>query len=412
MSPDALHPLLLQPSEVVGSYRLVRRIATGGYGTVFLAEADGHPVALKFALQGPEDAADSARVDARTMKEVSVLSRVTHPNVVALRGYNRWPHPRTGYLFLVMDYVDGPTLSEWARTPLLTSRQVAMLFADLALTLDAIHREGVRHRDIKGSNIIVRASDGRPVLVDFGSGDHASAPVLTDGRLPPGTPSYRSPESLQYWMEHREHGPRYTFRPTDDLYSLGLVLFEVLTGTFPYPATLPPTALLGSILSARAPLPHRINPQVPRALSGVCRRLLERSPSSRYQTGAELYAALNAALEQGSASWEQPLFVPPPPEDAVTEEDEAMFDGNEEARELRRWVRSLERPMRGGESKQGASSRKVALMPVMLIPPSALAPARSERSWVRDWGRRLLAWARRWRMRREGRLGHFSTKQD
>lgn len=396
------HPLLLQPQEVVGSYRLLKRLATGGYGTVFLAETGGCPVALKFALQGPQDTEDGSQVDARTLKEVSVLHRMAHPNVVALRGYHRWPHPRTGYLFLVMDYVEGPTLSDWALQSRPTPRQVARLFAELALTLDFIHRAGVRHRDIKGSNIIVRASDERPVLVDFGSSDHACAAHITDGRPPPGTPSYRSPELLRYWLRHPKGMARYVYQPTDDLYALGLVLFEVLTGDFPYAANLPAEAMLGSIHTTRGRSARAINPRVPRALSDICERLLREDVSQRYQMGADLYGDLNTVLERAPSSWDTPLFKSPPPHDAVTEESDEFFDGNEEAREMRRWARASERraPGAGPHSSSPGAGVPVSGPSLGLAaprpPPMPWLVAR-RLAWRRLWAR----WARRLGLRRD-----------
>lgn len=349
MNPtEDTHPLLLRRSEEVGTFRIVRRLATGGYGAIFLAESETRrPVALKFALQGPSSE-DDARVDARTKKEANVLMHLEHPNVVELLGYRRWPDAHGGYLVLILGYVEGPTLSEWALRSAPTARRVAEVFSQVALTLGAIHSQGVLHRDIKGSNILIRASDGQPVLVDFGSGDHTCTPPLTQNSLPPGTPSHRSPEALRFWTRGpREPGSRYRFAPTDDLYSLGLVLYEVLTGGFPYPAHLPPTALLASIEATEPKPPSQVNPRVPAALDSIALRLLHKHAEDRYPSGAELYAALSAALETADASWDEPLFPPGPLEEAVTEEAEDYFDGDEDARELRRWMRAPERP--GGD---------------------------------------------------------------
>ncbi|HZH12835.1 MAG TPA: serine/threonine-protein kinase [Archangium sp.] len=383
--PPEVHPLLLRDSEEVGTFRIIRRLATGGYGAIFLAESETHrPVALKFALQGP-NAGDEARVDARTRKEAGVLMHLEHPNVVELLGHRRWPDAHDGYWVLILGYVDGPTLSEWALRSNPTPRRVVQVFSQLALTLDAIHREGVRHRDIKGSNILIRASDGEPVLVDFGSGDHACTPVLTEGSLPPGTPSYRSPEALRFWMGPRVAGSRYQFQPTDDLYSLGLVLYEVLTGGFPYPAQLPPSALLASIESSELKPPSVLNPRVPVALDSICLRLLRKYAEERYPMGSELYGALSAALETADASWDEPLFPPRPPQEAVTEEAEEFFDGDEDARELRRWARAPERPGGAWDTDSAAPSPR-------RTPPTEPGPdadAARPSVWQAWLGRRL-----------------------
>ncbi|WP_043709840.1 serine/threonine-protein kinase [Corallococcus macrosporus] len=382
MPGEDLHPLMLQESEEVGAFRIIRRLATGGFGAIFLAESETHrQVALKFALQGPsEEAAPGA--DARTWKEVHVLMRLEHPNVVELLGYRRWPDARNGYLLLIMGYVEGPTLSEWALSEAPTPRRAVQVFQQLALTLDAIHRAGVLHRDIKGNNIIIRASDGQPVLVDFGSGDHACSPVLTEDTLPPGTPSYRSPEALRFWAQPRPSGARYAFAPTDDLYSLGLVLYEVLTGSFPYPASLPPAGLLACIEAGGFLPPSVHNPRVPVALDGIVERLLSPSAAGRPPSGAALFDALGAALDGADASWDAPLFPPRAPEDAVTEEALEFFDGDEEARELRRWMRAPER----------------ARPPATLAPPTEPASpwAPPEAHARPGWRRWLGALKRRW----------------
>lgn len=379
-TPEGLHPLLLRGSEEVGAFRIVRRLATGGYGALFLAESETRgPVALKFALQGPSGD-DEAHVDERTWKEAAVLMRLEHPNVVEMLGYRRWPDARRGYMVLILGYVEGPTLSEWALRRHPTPRSVARVFSQVALTLDSIHREGVRHRDIKGTNIIIRAADEQPVLVDFGSGDHACTPVLTEDRLPPGTPSHRSPEALRFWMQVRAPGSRYHFQPTDDLYSLGLVLHEVLTGGLPYPAQLPPSALLASIESSELRPPSALNPRIPAALDSICLRLLHKHAQGRYPSGAELSGALSAALERADASWDEPLFPPRSPQDAVTEEAEEFFDGDEDAQELRRWARAPER--RGGAPDQDTSTPGRRRTPTT-------EPARLPR-W-KAWLRRLAA---------------------
>jgi serine/threonine-protein kinase len=263
---------------------------------------------------------------------------------------------------------------------------VAEVFSEVALTLDAVHREGVRHRDVKGSNIIIRASDGQPVLVDFGSGDHACAQPLTEGSLPPGTPSYRSPEALRFWTQPRERGSRYRFMPTDDLYSLGLVFHEVLTGAFPYPAHLPPSALLASIESSTLRPPSLLNPRVPPALDPIVLRLLHPRADGRYASGAEVYGALRAAVEGADATWDVPLFPRPVSQEAVTEEAEELFDGDEEARELRRWMRAPERLEAWDSDSVPAPSR---------TPPTE--PAREAPAWLRGLRGALAALRPRWR---------------
>jgi len=398
MPGEDLHPLMLQDSEEVGAFRIVRRLATGGFGAIFLAESETHrPVALKFALQGPSPE-DGPGADARTWKEAHVLMRLEHPNVVELLGYRRWPDVKNGYLVLIMGYVEGPTLSEWALHAQPSPRRAVEVFQQLALTLGAVHREGVLHRDIKGNNIIIRASDGQPVLVDFGSGDHVCSPVLTEDTLPPGTPSYRSPEALRFWAQPRPPNSRYAFAPTDDLYSLGLVLYEVLTGSFPYPAHLPPSGLLASIEAGRFAPPSARNPRAPAVLDPIVSRLLSPYAAGRYPTGEALFEALSEALARADASWEEPLFPPRAPEDAITEEAQELFDGDEDARELRRWMRAPEWPgyvtPPAGAERSAMPSTEPGSPPRGALTPPRTRAGRWPPRWLARWRAALRSWRR------------------
>ena len=314
------HPFHLAPDMMVDTWRIKSRLGAGGFGAVFRVEAEGHPFALKFAAHGPGPG-DVNHTDARAQRELACLVLIQHPNVVRVWAHGRWPHPTQGYHYVVMDYVEGPTLSDWVKLTRPTVRQVVRLFDTLALTLHALHAQGIHHRDLKGSNILVRASDEAPVLVDFGAAEHAvsasAAVPLTEGPLPPGTPHLRSPEALRFNREHYQNPlARYTFRPTDDLYALGATLYEALTGAPPFPPSLPRDILLALIESKVPPSPSATNPSVPPALGELVLRLLAKRPEDRPASGQQLHEAFQALLTEGSAL-DQPLS---PSTDTVTTE--------------------------------------------------------------------------------------------
>ncbi len=309
------HPLTLRPGMTVGPWRIVAPLGSGSFGIVFQVEHAGQYHALKFALRRP-GSDDLNHTDARAAKELACLLQALHPNVARVWAHGRWPDARTGYHYVVMDFVEGSTLDGWVKQARPSARRVARLFARLAQALGELHARDVFHRDLKPSNILVRTADEEPILVDFGSADHAEALPLTEGVLPPGTPHYRSPEALRF---HRENyarlDARYPFRPTDDLYALGVTLYEVLTGTPAFSPTLPRDVLFEHIEERLPSLPSERNPRVPEALEAITLRLLRKRARERYAHGEALHAALEEALQTATPEWDVPLFPgegPPP----------------------------------------------------------------------------------------------------
>src|SRR5690242_5816731 len=146
------------------------------------------------------------------------MEKAVHPNVVRFHGCGRWPDPLEGHTYHVMDRVPGLPLDTWAETLNPSFLAFAEVGAKLAGALGELHGRGVFHRDVKPDNILIRETDGAPVLVDFGVGDYMGAAPLTSTPLPPGTPHLRSPEAMRFWLER---GPRsgesYEAGSADDL---------------------------------------------------------------------------------------------------------------------------------------------------------------------------------------------------
>jgi eukaryotic-like serine/threonine-protein kinase len=226
----ALNPASLPLGTEVGSWRVVDWAGRGVHGAVYRAASvhpeQPEPVALKLALLPG---------DPRFAREVELLSRVHHPSVPRLLGHGAWRPPNgTPYPFVAMEWVDGVPLYEWAREQNPSSQEVARVLAQLARALQALHAQAGLHRDVKGENVRVRRSDGRAMLIDFGTGLYAGAATLTPPQLQPGTPAYQSPEAQLFSLQFvRDSAARYVARPADDLYALGVTACRLVTGEYP-----------------------------------------------------------------------------------------------------------------------------------------------------------------------------------
>lgn len=302
MSEHETHPSFLGSGERVGAWLIRKRLGRGSFGAVYLVECEGDLFALKFALQRPEND-DLNRTGERLRKELACLLQIEHPNVVRTYAFGRWPHPSQGYPYLLMDHVEGMTLSEWCGRTQPTFRQVLELSSKLALALDALDGEKIRHRDLKSTNILVRARDSEPILVDFGSADYERGARVTVGALPPGTTHYRSPEAIRFQRLHLgDLKAHYTFQVTDDLYSLGVVMYELFAGRLPFPLELPREVLNAEIEFTVPASPSEIDERVPLAVSGLIMKLMAKKAGDRFPSGKALHEALQALLRDGGAA--------------------------------------------------------------------------------------------------------------
>ena len=267
----------LRPGTQVGSWRVVRRHGQGSYGAIYRAEpvdkAGARPVALKLALHAGDE---------RFEREVELLSRLRHPHVPRLLDAGTWTAPEgTSFPFLVMEWVEGVPLYEWASQHKLTSRQAMKLLAQVARALAATHEvEGV-HRDVKGDNVLV-AEDGHAVLMDFGSGCYRGARVLTHPKMPVGTPRYWSPESQLFQYRFGRHASaRYEPGPADDVYALGVMAYRLVTGEYPPEALLWEQEGVIPRLANSAHVRPEAQVTVSPELAVLIRRMLSEQPSER-----------------------------------------------------------------------------------------------------------------------------------
>jgi serine/threonine-protein kinase len=327
---------VVRPDMVVGGYRIEKKLGAGGFGKVFLAWRDGSPCALKFI--------HLESVGEWGWRELFIMLRHEFPNVVKLLSHFKWPEDKPEYLVLVMEYVPGVTLYQWARDNNPCARELLEKLLPLARALKEVHAKNVLHRDLKGDNVLVREADGAPVLVDFGAGAMPGAPRIT-GALAPANLRYRSPEAVAFFLrENRKRGESYDYAVTDELYALGVILYVLATDLYPFDG--PDYELMAEIRAGKPKPPHVRNSRVPSTLNDLCLRLLAREPHARVPNAEALCEALEKLLEEAKADprWDVPLCYGWTV-DGRTTEDAPELVGHDSQAWLRRWIR--QKPKRG-----------------------------------------------------------------
>ncbi|MCY1072901.1 serine/threonine-protein kinase [Archangium lansingense] len=290
----------LPPGTRIGGDVVEGELGSGGFATVYLVRSpEGRLYALKLLpLDQGEERAE------RAWRELSLGMRLRHPNLARQLGGGQWPEDNPRFLWLKLELIEGLTLEEWGLVPGRTVAEVVERTLELARALAVMHEAGVVHRDVKEANVLVRESDGQAVLVDFGVSYRKGSPTLTKGMFPPGTLPYRAPEAWAYARAHvGVAGAHYRAGPGDDLYAVGVVLYCLLTGRFPFRFTDDGGVDVEAVLN-QAPLsPRLVNPRVPREVEAVCLRLLAKKPEERYPGAVALYEALEAVKAGADASW-------------------------------------------------------------------------------------------------------------
>ena len=311
-------PEVNEGSVVDGRYRVLSRLGAGGMADVWLAE-DTHlqrRVALKVLHR--RFAQDREFVE-RFRREAEAAAGLQHPNVVAV--FDRGEFEGTYYI--AMQYLEGVTLKQLIDGGL-TPEQAVGLIRQVLEGARFAHRHGIVHRDLKPQNVIVNG-EGVAVVTDFGIARAGVSEITQTGSVM-GTPHYLSPEQAQ----------GFDVTAVSDLYSIGVILYEALTGRVPFEAD-SAVAVAMKQVSQTPQRPSSINPRVTPALDAVVMRALEKDPGQRFQNADAFIAALDAALRDPGSGDGTADFAALPPVVAVPVE--AEDDPEEDARKRRRrWI--------------------------------------------------------------------------
>ena len=271
--------------QSLGRYHILEQLGEGGMATVYKAydtrlETD---VAVKVIRTEalPQNAVERALK--RFEREAKALARLTHPNIVKVTDYGEFE----GKPYIVMEYLPSGTLKSKLRGKPMPWQEAARLLIPIGRALDFAHRQGMIHRDVKPSNILITA-DGEPMLTDFGIAkmlDLEETMDLTGTNAAVGTPEYMAPEQA-------------TSKSVDaraDIYALGVVFYEMVTGRKPYTADTPMAVIIKQA-SEPLPRPRTFVPDLPQTVENVLLKALAKKPEDRYQNMAEMVVALENLL--------------------------------------------------------------------------------------------------------------------
>ena len=271
-----------------GRYTIEKILGEGAMGKVYLASDTqlDRQVALKIPKINEEKAVQFLK---RFYREAQSAAVLTHPNICPIFDVGEID----GHHYIAMDFIKGRPLSFYVKNKkLLTQKSCALAVRKVALALHEAHQKGVIHRDIKPANVMVNQR-GEPVVMDFGLAhrqDNEGDERLThDGTLL-GSPAYMSPEQVS--------GSPDDVGPSSDIYSLGVMLFELLTGKIPFTGRGSITSIISDILTTEAPQITTIRSDVDPKLAAICHKAIQKKPEDRFQSMKEFASALNGYIKQ------------------------------------------------------------------------------------------------------------------
>lgn len=270
--------------KALGNYYDLKQIARGAMGVIFKGKrsSDDAIVALKVL---PSHMVDENEDIERFQREIDTITSLVHPNIVRVLDHGQ----EEDYYYYVMDFIDGPSLRELIRERgHLSPYQAAEIIRDTAKGVAFAHEHGVVHRDIKPSNVMMD-SKGAVKLVDFGLAFRKHSQIVTATGISLGTPAYMSPEQI-------EEG-RDAVSELSDIYSLGVTLFEAVTGQRPFEGD-NQYDVMKKVLFDALPLAHEVRSSVPLELSRIIEKAMSRNQGNRYATASQFIADLDGILQE------------------------------------------------------------------------------------------------------------------
>ena len=353
----------MSPALQTGRYEIIETLGCGGTSRVDKARDTviGRTVALKSFLQG-----FGKNTEQQFLREAQTIGRLSHNSIAQLYDVCT---DTSGSPFLVMEFVSGKNLEQMLAHSPIPFASAAVWAADIASALACAHRAGIIHGDVKPSNIRV-TEDDRVKLVDFGVARFAAQVSGSDRVL--GTPAYLSPEQI----EGRKQDSR------SDLFSLGVVLYEMITGVRPFAGD-SLGEVCAQILTANPIRPSKLNPELPAALDRIIARCLAKNPDERYQSGNDLARALYLVARCGDKLATQPnrpywFMRPAHPRDllAIAAGILLLIGAVSAADSLRDWVRTPALPAVAAvpaKSSEDLAFAKRAHIPAQRQSPSPAA---------------------------------------
>jgi WD40 repeat protein/DNA-binding SARP family transcriptional activator len=303
---------LLLPGEPLRGYRLLERIGEGAFGAVYRAIQPHvkREVAVKSIHAELANQPDFVR---RFEREAQLVARLEHPHIVPL--YDYWREPDAAYL--IMRFLRGGSLEDLLRDRPLEPEPAAKILDQVGAALAVAHQQGVVHRDVKPGNVLLD-EEGNAYLSDFGIALETGAPEQTAGTMVRGTPAYLSPEQIK--LEQTT--------PRSDIYALGIVLYEMLTGEHPFPGT-SLNVLLDQHLHHPIPSVRDHRPDLPPAVDAAIARATAKDPQARFDDVLELCAGFRGAIGGAQVAVRGELRNPYKGLRAFLEADSADFFGRE-----------------------------------------------------------------------------------
>jgi serine/threonine protein kinase len=272
----------IQPGQMLGAYRIINQVGQGGMATVYKAYQPSmdRNVAIKVL---PRQLAESKEFAARFQQEARIIARLEHPHILPVFDYGE----SDGVTYFVMRYLEAGSLKSKMAAGPLSLHEIDRIFTQLAEALGYAHNHGVVHRDLKPANALID-EQGNLFLTDFGIAKllESAAPHLTQTDAIMGTPAYISPEQAKALPVDQR----------SDIYSLGIILYELVTGRVPFTADTPLAVILKQV-SDPLPLPSIIKPDIPESIERVILKALAKEPVDRYSTATEFLAAWKRALQ-------------------------------------------------------------------------------------------------------------------
>jgi eukaryotic-like serine/threonine-protein kinase len=282
----------------IGRYEVLKEIGRGAMGIVYLGRDPKIDRLVAIKCLRPRLINEQVEAKQRFQQEILALGRLIHPNIVTI--FDAGEDPTTEREFIVMEYVEGVSLAELLKKGEdLSPDQIRLIGIQICHALDLAHSKGVIHRDIKPANILLSPDLNLAKVTDFGIARlDRGAPPETDRLL--GTPQYMSPE--QYKGEGLDG--------RSDLFSVGALLYELLTRQKPFPGE-DMTAVIHRVLTKTPPSPALISPDIPQQLSDVAMKALEKDPGRRFSSGKEMAGALLSEMSRKKPANEGSTLVLP-----------------------------------------------------------------------------------------------------